>query len=339
MANPTIKDVAKHAGVSIATVSRVINDNYFVSSDTKEKVYTAIEELHYLPNSIARSLKGDSTHTIGFIVSNISNTYFTSVAKAIEDIISKDGYSLFVCSTENIKEREQSHLELLASKKVDGIILNTTGKNNDLVTNLAQSGLPIVLIDRKVDSDGFIGDFITNDNIEGSYNLTSHLLSLNHRKIAIINGILSVSSGVERYRGFVKAMEIKGISVADDYPYQYEGDFTVKSGYKAAEFLMSLPEMPTAIIGMNNNMTMGALMYLRENKINVPEQVSVASYGDLENWELMYIEPTVLTLNTTLLGQKAAEMIIERIEKNNEIQNRHVIYFPQFIIRGTTKAI
>lgn len=144
MGNVTIKDVAKLAGVSIATVSRVINDNYYVSPEIKEKVLQAIEDLDYYPNYVARSLKSEKTNSIGFLVSDISNTYFTTMAKALEDVIHKKNYSLIVCSTEDKKEKELAYLKLLISKKVDGLILNTTGKNDELIAELSKQ-LPIVL--------------------------------------------------------------------------------------------------------------------------------------------------------------------------------------------------
>ncbi|WP_026486122.1 LacI family DNA-binding transcriptional regulator [Caldanaerobius polysaccharolyticus] len=337
MSNVTIKDVAKHAGVSIATVSRVINNNYYVSPEIEKRVLKAIKELNYYPNSIARSLKNDTTFTIGFIVSDISNDYFTSMTKAIEDVINKENYNMIVCSTDNKKEKELRYLKLLISRKVDGLILNTTGRNDDFISKLSND-LPVILVNRKVQDSAFRGDFIDSNNFEGAYTLTEHLLSSGHRKIAVINGDLSVSTGKERFEGFKKAMLQAGIEVGDDYVYRYDGDFTMESGYQGAAELLKLTDPPTAVVVMNNAMALGALKYFRVNKIKVPEDVSIASYGDIDNVELMYVQPSIVTLNARTIGRKAGEMLLERI-KDRSIVNREVIYTPQLIVGNGVRRL
>lgn len=337
MNSVTIRDVAKHAGVSIATVSRVINDNYYVSPDIKARVLRAIEELHYYPNSVARSLKNDSTHSIGFLVSDISNNYFTTMAKAVEDVINKKHYSLIVCSTDDKKERELTYLKLLISKKIDGLILNTTGGNDKFIAELSEY-MPVVLVNRKVYDDKFKGDFIDSDNIQGVYNLTRHLLSLGHRKIGVINGMLNVSTGTERFAGFKKAMSEVGIDVNESYPYRYDGDFTMEAGYQGAAKITGGSDKPSAIVVMNNVMALGALKYLKASNIRVPEDISISAYGNIDNIELMYVQPTIVTLNAWVIGNKAGEMILERIENKN-INNREVIYVPQLVEGNSVKKV
>jgi len=333
----TIKDVAKHAEVSIATVSRVINKNYYVSPETSEKVLQAIDKLNYYPNSVARSLKNNSTQTIGFLVSDISNNYFISVAKAVEDIISKENYNIIVCSTKDKKDEELVYLKLLMSKQVDGLIINTSGKNDEFITSLSKQ-MPITLLNRQINREDFKGDFIDSDNIQGTYILTSHLLSLGHRKIAVINGNLTVSTGVDRFMGFQKAMLEAGIEVNNDYSYRYDGDFTMESGFTGALKLMEPKDRPTAILGMNNVMTVGALKYLRLNGFLVPNEISVACYGNIDNIELMYIQPSIVTMNPVTIGQKIGEFMLERI-KNNKLANRQFNYSPQLIPGNAVKPI
>lgn len=337
MGNSTIKDVAKHAGVSIATVSRVINQNYYVSPEIQEKVSQSIKELNYYPNSVARSLKSDVTYTIGFIVSDISNNYFTSMAKAIEDVLNIKEYNIIVCSTENLKDKELQYLKLLIGKKIDGLILNTTGKNDEFITKLSQS-LPIVLINRKIHNNGFSGDFVDSNNFEGGYMLTNHLILAGHRKIAIINGDLSVSTGWERFQGFRRAMLEIGIDPEKDKNYRYDGDFTIDSGYQGAAQIYGIADKPTAVIVMNNVMALGALKYFRKHDINIPQDISVASYGDIENIELMYIQPSTVTLNAWMIGNKAGEMLLERV-KEKSINKREIIYMPQLVVGKGVKEI
>ena len=321
--------MARHAEVSIATVSRVINKNYYVSPETSEKVLQAINKLNYYPNSVARSLKSNSTLTIGFLVSDISNGYFISVIRAVEDIVNKENYNIIVCSTSDKKEEELVYLKLLMSKQVDGMVINTSGKNDDFIAALSKQ-MPIVLLNRKINQHDFKGDLIDSDNIQGAYALTAHLLSLGHSKIGVINGNLAVSTGNERFIGFKKAMQEAGVEVGDDYRYRYNGDFTMESGFEGAAKLMESEDRPTAVVAMNNAMTIGAIKYFRSNGIDVPGDISVACYGNIDNIELMYIQPSIVTLNPVTIGHKIGEYMLERI-KDDKIGNRVFVYNPQLV--------
>ncbi len=338
MPRATIKDVAKRANVSVATVSRVINGNYYVRPELREKVMKVIKELDYYPNSVAQSLKKDATYTIGFLVSDISNNYFTSIAKLVEDEIKVDDYNLIVCSTENNKDRELAYLKLLLSKKIDGLILNTTGMNDDYISSISNY-LPIVLINRRIDHIDFIGDFVDSDNVYGGYTLTKNLISLGHRKIGVINGSQIVSTGRERFEGFIKAMAEIGINEDRLNLYRYDGNFDMESGYRGAAKLMESEERPTAIVIMNNEMALGALRYFRSHGINIPEDISVTSYGDIINSDLFYVQSTVVSQNTAIMGKKIADLIVERISKKNKVSNREIIYVPQLINGTSVKKI
>lgn len=335
----TIKDVAEFAGVSIATVSRVVNKNYIVSDAVEKKVVKAIKELNYYPNSIARSLKVNSTNMIGFLVSDISNTYFTTMAKALEDVVNKESYNLIVCSTENKKERELAYLELLKSKQVDALVLNTTGLNEDYVISMSNS-FPVVTVNRRIinSSFSFKGDFVDSDNIQGTYILTKHLLSLGHRKIFVINGASHLSTGYERYEGFKKAMNEIGLKINGDYIYSYEGDFTLESGFQGAASMMRLDDRPTALLVMNNMMAIGALKYLKLHGIDIPNELSIASYGNIENLELMSIQPSIISFDPTNIGTKIGELILERIS-DRSLANREIIYQPLLIIGNGIRSI
>ena len=339
MPNATIKDVAKEAQVSTATVSRVLNDNYFVSPELKQKVMDAIEKLNYYPNYVARSLKNESTQTIGLIVSDISNSFFTIVNRSVEDIVKPRDYNLIVCSTDNQKDKEYSYLQLLLEKKVDGIILNTTGYNYDFVASVSQH-LPIVLCGRKIENPFFKGDFVDSDNQTGSYKLTRHTIELGHRKIGIIGGQQSISSGTERLEGFRHAMATIDIKVDASYPYQFVGDYNrAQSGYEGARYLMSLQDPPTAILAMNNELAIGALRYFRTHGIEVPDQVSFACYGNIRNSDLFYVQPDTVDMDPRVIGSKAGEMLIERIEYKNQLPNRELRFTPGLVKGNTLKRI
>ena len=340
MQRVTIKDDAKQANVSPATVSRIINKNEKVDPAIKEKVLEVIRQTNYFPNSIARSLKKDSTLIIGLLVSDISNPYFTTIAKGIENTVSRDKYNIIFCSTENNKDIEMSYLKLLMSRNIDALILNTTGYNDEYLCELSKN-VPIVLVDRKVSNGSFKGDLVAVDDFQIGYTLTTKLISLGHRKIGVINGLLNVSTGGERFLGFKSAMKKIGIDITDSYPYIYNGDFTMESGYQGAAKLFNSKDRPTALVIMNNEMTYGALSYYRVNGVAIPDEISIVAYGYFKNMNLMYIKPSVAVLEPEIIGTKAAEMIMERIAHNSSdgINNRTVLYSPQFVDGNSTKPI
>lgn len=318
----TIRDVAREAAVSIATVSRVINENYYVSPDVEERVRLAIDKTGYIPDSIARSMKSNTTYLIGLLVSDISNQHFTAMARAIEDVIRGKKYNLIVCSTENDEQLEKAYIQALISKKIAGIILNTTGKSDEFIANVSKS-TPLTLVYRRIRDAHFHGDLVTTHNKQGTYELTKHVLGMGHLKIGIINGYPGLSTSEERYEGCAKALDEAGLSV--NPRYVVSGTFTQQSGYKAAEQLMGLDEPPTALIAFNNAMTLGALKYLKKMRIRVPEDVSVVCYGDIDDIDLMYVQPTYMTQNPRVIGTKAAELMLGRIA-DNTIGNREVIF-------------
>ena len=322
MANPTIKDVAREAGVSIATVSRVLNKKGTVKDESVQSVFQAIERLSYHPNSIARTLKNDSSKTIGLVVTDISNDFFTRMARGIEDVLNDRGYNLFVCSTDGLQQREAQCLSLLREKQVDGIILNASGKNSSLITKMSGQ-VPFALFSRKIPDPQFRGDFVDNDNYSGLRELTAQLLRLGHRKIGFINGQSYVSSAAERFSGFQSAMRDAGIDVGADYPYLYSGNFNrLNSGKEGARVLWE--KGVTAILCGNNLLALGALQYCKEAGLRLPEDLSLCSFGTLANQDLLFVRPTSCEQNPDAMGARLAELIIERIESKNQIPNREI---------------
>ncbi|QHQ59664.1 substrate-binding domain-containing protein [Anaerocolumna sedimenticola] len=325
----TIKDVAERSGVSVATVSRVLNDNYFVTSDIKQKVLKAVDELGYIPNSIARSLKMNTSGIIGYITSDISNGYHIMIAKAIEDIIKPNNYNLIVCSTGNDKDVEERYLKLLLGKSIDALVLNTCGKNDSFILHINKT-LPMVLVNRRLNTPGFHGDFADCNNDLGMYLLTKELTDKGHRKILLMEGPPNLSNTKERFNGFQKAMEEIGIDVTKNYPFRYEGDYSLKSGYEGIKFMQNLPLEPTAVLATNNAMTLGALKALKEFQIPVPDQISIAGFNGIDNLELMTTRPTVADYDPYKIGLAAGKAILERIE-DNTIDNREYIFSPTMI--------
>lgn len=334
----TIKDVAREAGVSIATVSRVVNGTASVDPNLVTRVDLAVKTLQYTPNNVARSLKTSSTSIIAFLVSNISDPFFITIGRGIEDYIKDYGYNLMVCSVENSQEKELSYLRLLKKKMVDGIILNTTGLNNNAIEELSRH-IPMVLSNRRISSSLFKGDFVDNDNFGGIRDLTHHLLSLGHTKIGYINGPEYLSTAKERLKGFISAMEEHGLSVNSEYPYKHTGYFTFQDGYCGAQALMSLPDPPTALVLMSSELALGAMDYFVGHGIRIPEDLSIVCFGDIMNRNLLYVIPTIASTNLIGIGNKMGELLMERIQAKGDMANREICFTTQITYGNSARQL
>jgi LacI family transcriptional regulator len=317
MKKVSIKQVASEAGVSTATISRVLTGNEFVSEEMKAKVYAAIEKLNYRPNEVARSLKQDKTYTIGVIIPDISNPFFMSVLRGVEDVVHMHRYNLIFSSSDEDSDKEKELIQLLLDKRVDGLVLATTGQNETVIKSIAKTGSPLVLIDRELEGNDHEVDLVTEDNVSAAYLLTKALLDKGHRRIAVINGLLNVSTGRDRYAGYLRAISEAGIT--EDPLLIYDGGFSVEGGIRAVDYFMKLSTKPSAILSFNNNMTFGALQALRKLKFRIPDDILVASYGFVEqalllnNPEIIYIQQFPYEM-----GRKIGDTLIKRIQSKNE---------------------
>lgn len=338
MSEATIKDVARLANVSTATVSRVINQDPSVRKKTVEKVEQAIRETNYIPNLHARTLKTDTTKIIGLLVSDLANSYFTAMAKALEISLHEYGYNVVVCSTNDDPERELSYLSRLSSLRADGLILDITAKNNAYISELSHS-IPIVLIERKIADDNFVGDLVCSNNYAGVYTMTKYLLDNGHQRIGIINTELQVSTGQERFAGFAAAMREAGISIDNEYPYKFDSRlFSMEGGIQGCRYLLDKELPPTAIVATNNTIALGVYKYLKENSISIPGDISVLSYGNIENSELFSVVPGHTTLDPVYIGNRSAELLLARI-KNPRRPNKEVVIEPAFIANESVASI
>ncbi len=334
----TIKDVARIANVSISTVSRVINHENNVKPETVQIVQEAIKACNYVPNNFARGLKSHVSRTIGFLVSDISNSYFATMAKRLETILHEKDFNLIICSTYEDRRQEMDYINHLIGHQIDGLILNTTGLNNKEIIKISQN-LPIVLVERQLGTPNFHGDYVSSNNFEGIRQLTSVLLNLGHRKIGFINCEGFTSTGQERFKGFQNAMGDIGITIDGSYPYHYScSSFSVDNGFQACSALMQMEERPTAVIAANNTLAIGTLRYLRLNNIRIPDEISFLSYGNIDNSELLFIDLGHATLNPVTIAEKAADFILSRIE-NPSLYNRECIFEPAILAKSSVKAI
>lgn len=322
----SMRDVARLAGVSVATVSAVINQKGTVSPASTERVEKAMEALDYHPDQIARSLRVGHSKIIGMVVPDISNWYFAEIIRGVEEFSEEKGYSVILCDSKDDSVRERQHMDMLYSRRVDGILLasSTSQAVNDL---RLLHRTPIVFIDSV--PLGVEGDAVIVDNSQAAYAATQHLIGLGHRRIAIISGRLDRSVGVERMSGFRKAMHEAGIWIPDEMINV--GDFHVESGYKSGLALMSLTPPPTAIFSCNNRMTLGLLHALGDLKIDCPGRVSVVSFDDAD-WATSFIPHlTCVAQPTKEIGMKATEMLLQKLGAAEEHANNQ---FPMTILQA-----
>ncbi len=326
----TIYDVARAAGVSTSTVSHVLNGTRYVSDDTKQRVHRAIEELRYRPNSLARGLVRQETRTIALIVADNVNPFFAELARAIEDYGFEVGYNVILCNSDRNTAKELAYLDMLISKRVDGIVYTTMSTQQDQLQPLLDNNIPLVTFEREYPQI----DAVLLDNVEAGYMATKHLLDLGHRRIACICGPDVKTRSHARVRGYERVMQEAGIALEPDLIQA--GDWTSQSGYHRTRHLFKLPLPPTAIFACNDLMAMGALTFLHEQNINVPEKVSVIG---LDNIALTDVScPPLTTIATPIaeVGQRLCQLLLDRINEQLPPEPQRLTVRGELVIRRST---
>ena len=329
----TIADVAKQAGVSKSTVSRILNGNYGQNTEEKvHKVLKVIEELDYRPNALAKGLKSMKTNVIGIVLSNLRNPFWIKVLEGVEDTCRMKGYSLMICNSSDEPEVEKEHIKAFQMRQVDGIIINPTVKNMDLYEEMKHNQFPFISINRKIQGQEL--DVVVVDNIMGGRIAVEHLLTLGKKKIAIIlyppEGI---SPRIERLSGYKEALSKSGIILDPEMIVIVEEETgAVKNAVKE---LMTRPNRPDAIFSTNNMMTLEVLEGIKEIGLKVPADVSLVGY-DETLWSKHLNSPlTTVNQPSKEMGQLAAERLINLIEKDKKIshEKKTLTLEPNLIVR------
>ena len=305
----SIYDVSREARVSVFTVSAVVNHKSHVGKKLRERVEAAIRKLNYRPNLLARSLAKQKTHTIGMIVPDIANPFFPMVVRGAEDAAQKRGYNLLLCNSDDTQEKEESALELLLSKRVDGILLTKAACDISppLRQMMQEMKVPIVLVMRtypKISKDAII-----TDDYRGAYEAVSHLARAGRKRIGLIGGPRKISNGKARWEGFRDALK------ANDLPYDpalvIEGDYRIESGYRGGNLLLS--HRPDGVYVANYLMTVGLLKAAEEMGLRCPEDFGLVSFDDYPWLGIFRPKLTTVELPKYELGQEAVELLLDRI--------------------------
>jgi LacI family transcriptional regulator len=294
------------------TVSRVINKSGYISQDTRERVEQAIQELGYIPNTLAQGLRFKRTHTLGLILTDITNPFFTTLARGVEDAASEHGFSVIFCNTDESFEEESRYVNVLTQKRVDGVLLVPTAGTSTSIAFLESRGVPFVLIDRRVPDVS--ADVVRCDSEQGAYDLVHYLLELGHRRIAALGGSQDITSATDRIAGYHRALADAGLS----QDRVYFTSFTVEGGYQAAQQALAARPRPTALFAANNFVAIGAYKALSEMGLSIPHDVSMVAFDDLP--PTVGFEPflTIIEQPAYDMGRRATQRLLERLNSNQE---------------------
>lgn len=318
----TLRDVASHAGVSVATVSRVISGDYPVKESTRQRVLEAITVLDYHPNGIARSLKSAKTYTLGVLVPDIANPYFIQLVRAIEAAVEEAGYHLLVASSDENVQKEADLIAVFLEKRLDGIVLApAAGQTPRGWVSQVRDAVPMVLVDRKL--DGLPVGSVREENRQSSKELVAHVLSFGHRSVGIVSGNRSTTS-LEREAGYREALTEAGIELNQEFVYQ--GDYDQETGYLAGKrFLFDQQNRPTAVFCTNNLIALGFLHAAYELGRRIPDDISVVSFGDPFEAPFMSPKMTIVVQHPAEVGRYAARMLRRKLDSGPKESTEEVI--------------
>ncbi len=330
-----MRDVAEKAGVSVSTVSHVVNETRFVSAETRVRVLSAMDDLNYQPNKLASSLrrKDKRTQTLGLLVPDSLNPFFTEALRGVEDACFKANYNVFLCNSENQPKKELEYLEDLIGKQIDGIILISTG-TQDSIELLNQNNITPVLVDRELGHNKC--DSVMLENELGGQIAAQYLIDLGHQRIGCITGPSFLTPSAKRVLGYRKSLQDAGIPI--DEAMIVQGDFRPQSGYSGMNTLLALPDPPTAVFACNDMMAIGAMHAIHEANLQIPNDISIIGFDDI-----MFASYTMPPLTTVAqpsyeMGLIAAEILINRLSDSRS-QPRQEILSPTLVIRESCRAL
>lgn len=322
--------------MSIATVSRVINNDPKVSKETVLKVQASIKALDYKPNRVAQRLRSSNSKTklLGLIIPDIQNPFFVDVVRGVEDYAYRNNFAVMIGNFGQDEKKEKLYLDIFQSENIDGLIVAPIHGKDEGIENLVKNGIPVVCIDRGL-TDIEV-DIVKVDNELGAFNAVDHLLSIGHRRIAFISGNFKIPTYTGRLEGYKKALRKYGIPFDEKLVFAKNADY--KSGFDLANLILELEERPTAVFSGNNLLTLGALEAIHGKNIKIPEEISIIGFDDMP-WSISLNPPLTAVRQPGFdIGRKAAEMLYERIA-NPSKKNESVILDTELMIRKSTTRL
>ena len=329
-------DVAATAGVSVATVSAFFNGTAPVSTELRSRIEQAVQSIGYKRNAIARSLKMGTTKTIGLVIADITNPFFTDVTSVIQDVLHRSGYAVMLCCTDEDPAMQDEQISLLLDRMVDGLIIAPAGDDHALEKVLARASIPTVLIDRIC--GGIEADAVVLDNQRAVQDAINYLIGLGHRRIGYISGSLETSTGLGRLAGYKAALESAHIATRVDL-IRF-GNFRERDAYNATMQLLVQPERPTALFSANNLMVIGVMKALRDMGLRCPDDISVSSFDDFPWADVFQPNLTTIAQPVEAIGEQAAQLILERIARRGEHHPpRRIVLSGRLMVRDSCRPL
>jgi DNA-binding LacI/PurR family transcriptional regulator len=316
----TIKDIAKQANVSHSTVSRALRGSSLVAQCTAERIRQIAVELGYLPSAAARSLKTNPSHALGVIVRNMDDPFFAEILQGVEEVAQANSYSLFIAASQRDPQREQCIVQAMVERRVDGVIICSTTFSVEQSHRLARFGVPIVVVNNQSAEEYRYS--IYHDDVDGSRQVTRHLIELGHRKIAFLGNSIAGRATLDRLTGFRKETEVAGLIFPAEYTYQVPGG-GAEEGFAGAEHFLNLNDRPTALVCYNDMMAIGVLKGLQQAGIRVPEEFSVTGFDNITFSD--YTNPPLTTFDQPkrFIGAEAARLLLGLLKSSpGEIANK-----------------
>mgnify|MGYP001049921520 CR=1 FL=1 len=327
----TIKEVAKLAGVSTATVSRILNDDPVVQEKTRKKVKKILDKFSYQRNMLARKLVLKKTSTIGILLSDITNPFYSEIARGMEDEARRWKYTVIFSSTDNKREVQKEYINIFQEQRVDGIIFASAALQDPDVEVLFKENFPFVLVNRKIDT--IKTDFIVLDNVKGAYIATEHLIKLGHKRIGFIYGNLTYSTGLDRLEGYKNALREYGIE--QDPNLIKSGDFRRESGYLAFKEFLKMENPPNAVFASNDFMALGALEAASELGVKIPEDIALIGFDNINFASFKFVNLTTISQRIYEMGTKGIQLLIRKIENPENWTSQEIYLEPKLIIRNS----
>jgi len=331
----TLKDVAEKAGVSVTTVSRVINHPSKVKSETLATVRRAISALDYRPSRIAQRLRdrAGSGELIGLMIPDIQNPFYSGIVRGTEDVAFSRDSATVLCNTDEDPSRQKFYLDVLQGESADGVLLPPLFRDGRLALDLEELGIPVVCFDRRIPGDPV--DTVAIDNLEGARQMTAHLLALGHKRVGLIVGPNSLSTSVERADGYRKALRDAGIPVDDAIVRMVSP--RPQAGYEHTIDLIAMDDRPTAIFAGNNQLTLGVVSAVKERNLRIPDDMAVVGFDDAPWAELLASPLTTIRQPTYEMGRRAAELLFARMAQPDRMPAL-ITLRPELIIRRSCGA-
>ena len=306
----TIKDLSRETGLGLATISKYLNGGT-VREHNRLLIEAAVKKLHYVPNEVARSLKTRQTRAIGVIIPELSNAFITSIISSMEDILRHHDYAVIVCDCRSDPQREREAVEFLMHRRVDGLINMATDTTGAHLKSALSAGIPVLLIDRLIESLRGKVSAVVIDNIHAATQAVRKLTDLGHRRIGLILGSPNLYTTEQRLTGYLKALAEAGIAPSDEY-IRY-GDYTMDGGYQAVKTLLGLEHRPTALFVTNFEMTLGAMLALQRSGIEVPKDLSVIGFDKLELFGEIFPNLALIRQPQLSIGREAANLMLDML--------------------------